>query len=123
MAKVELIYAELHNPLFIGGTSFGMKLYPKQAKGELKMLYDREHKELLITFKNHESIVPSSNIASMTPSATSLKEQITQKVENTDGPHKAKPGPKPKISSAAGSQASTPHDHVFAGLGAGKTRD
>lgn len=117
--KVELSFAELHTSLFLGGTNWGLKLYKKQPKGELLLAYDRQAKELLIKHKKDIAIVPSSNVASMTPMPESLEEVNEEhgKAPNPLVPAKAKPGPKPNLSAQVGS----PSDHVFQGPGAGKT--
>jgi len=122
--KVELLFHELHNPLFLGEKNWGQKLYRKQAKGHLGLEYDRDEKELLVTHKDskgtmHTAIVPTANVSSMTPMPEG-KHPLELPAEagvNTNGP-KGKPGPKPKITA----QVSGPHDHVFH-QGPGKTRD
>lgn len=109
--KLNLELADIHNPLFLNGTNWGLKLQPKMGKGELELVYDRAEKELLV--KDMRSgkiaIIPTTNVASMTPTKASLQqkpETITSKV-------------KKKFTA----QASSPMDHVFSGEGKGKVRD
>lgn len=112
--KVELDFAHLHTPLFLKSINWGEKLKNgHNQKGDLKLAYDREHGELLVSCGTHIAIIPSSNVASMTPKAEAKTAQApAPQVE------KAKPGPKPKITA----QVSGPTHHVFA-EGPGKSRD
>ena len=110
--KVELEFAHLHTPLFLKATNWGEKLKSgHNQKGNLVLAYDRDHGELLVSCGSHIAIIPSSNVASMTPKA----ESKTAQAPVVD---KAKPGPKPKITA----QVSGPTHHVFA-EGPGKSRD
>jgi hypothetical protein len=110
--KINLNFAELHTPLFLGGTNWGVKLYTHQAKGHLVLTYDREEKELLIRHKNDISIIPTSNVVSMSPEPEGI--EVEKKPEVIKRP----PG-RPPVNSA---QVSGPTHHVFAD-GPGKTRD
>lgn len=121
--KLELSFAELHNPLFLGGTNWGLKLQPNMgSKGKLELAYDRVEKELLIKANGKIAIIPTSNVASMTPMPDSLEHKLAHvdemPINPTVNPAKGKPGPKPKLNA----QAATPHDHVFA-QAPGKTHD
>lgn len=117
---IELTFAELHTPLFLGGTNWQLKLDIKNtAKGKLSLAYDRENHELIVKANGHIAIIPTSNVVSMTPMPEGLIAQ-TQ--------HLAEPlvdlvvnPPKPKGRPKA--QASTPMDHAHKGLGFGKTND
>lgn len=75
--KIELEFAELHNPLFLNGTNLGMKLTPA-LKGGLKIAYDRTEKELLVQFNGKTAIVPVSNVSSMTPVAKAAQAPVEQ---------------------------------------------
>jgi len=135
--KIEMTFVELHNPLFLGGVNWGNKLTPKSGKGSLELIYDRAAQELLITFGKFQCIVPSSNIASMTlkgfemTQATQKSHAMTAGIEKAqvesptttiqNQPEVKKLGK--QLKTVIDSQASTPHSHVFAGTGAGKTRD
>lgn len=63
---INLIYAELHSPLFLAGTNFGLKLNPA-GRGGLILRYDRANGELLVDYNGKLAIVPTSNVASMSP--------------------------------------------------------
>lgn len=116
--KIELSFAELHNPLFLNNTNWGQKLKPNMGtKGKLELAYDRVEKELLVKAGSRIAIIPVGNVSSMEPVSTeALPKETEQVMEITP---KGKPGPKPKINA----QVSGPHDHVFAGRGGGKTND
>ena len=101
---VPLKHAELHNPLFLSGTNLQMKLDPSKRDG-LDLVYDREEKELLVTYKDDTAIIPSSNVASMIPGTVVKPKAITHHAVAT-----------------IKAQVSTPQDHVFAGPGQGKTK-
>lgn len=134
--KIEMTFVELHNPLFLGGVNWGNKLQPKTGKGILELVYDRSNQELLITFGKFQCIVPSSNIASMTlkgfemPIAPQKSHSEIGGIERAqvssptttiqNEPEIKRPGRPVK---AINSQAATPHDHVFKGVGAGKVND
>lgn len=101
---IELKFAELHAPLFLGGTNLQMKLDPTKRTG-LTIAYDRVEKELLVTYNGNQAIIPSSNVMSMTPGTVEKK------------PVASVP-PRATVSA----QVSTPMDHVFKGVGAGKSK-
>ncbi len=107
--KVELEFAELHSPLFLGGKNHQMKLVAGE-RTDLKLVYDRGEKELLVTWKDSNAIVPLSNVASMWPmkAVKAVKEEKPIDLTAATKPLKA--------------QASSPTDHVFAGAGHGKSR-
>lgn len=133
---MEMSFVELHTPLFLGGVNWGVKLYERCAKGTLKLDYDREHHELVISFQKFKCLVPSSNIASMTLKGFEL-EQYEQKthaqvagiesaqVEAPTTTIQNKPEVKKlgRPAKVINSQAATPHDHVFQGVGKGRTHD
>jgi hypothetical protein len=110
--KIDLAFAELHTPLFLSNINFGIKLYNKQAKGELDLVYDRDEKELLVTCKGVLAIVPTPNVVSMTPKTKKIEMELAPAMANQ---HKTEKVP-------LNAQVSTPQDHVFA-KGPGKTRD
>jgi hypothetical protein len=94
-------FAELHSPLFLGGTNLQLKLDPTRRTG-ITMQYDRTEKELLVTWNNETAIVPVSNVASMVL-----------------GEVKAKGAPVPPPA-AIKAQVDSPQSHVFGGEGKGK---
>lgn len=122
--KIDIEFAELHSPLFIktsekGGKNLGMKLSDNHYKG-LKLTYDREHQELLVQFGDRTAIVPKHNVASMweseAPATQTPREKVAVAVKAEQSAHKA------GFSSVIDSQVSTPHSHVHAGPGHGKTK-
>lgn len=115
--KIDLEFAELHNPLFLAGTNLQMKLDPAKRSG-LKLVYDRAEKELLVYFKTtkgeYMAIVPSANVSSMTP--------VTTQAEPTGGSSREVPFAQPaSLLGKRTAQVSTPQSHVHAGEGHGET--
>ncbi len=127
---VELEFAELHAPLFLGGKNHQLKLVAG-ARSELRLVYDRPNKELLVYWNGPkgvvEGIVPIGTVLSMIP-----------KKPEAPIPIKTEPAAvSPKISESMGektleratkyeanrftAQVATPQDHVFKGVGQGKT--
>lgn len=105
-----LKYAELHSPLFLAGTNLQMKLDIDKRRG-LVMEYNKEDKELKVTWAGETAILPCTSVFSMVPITLSKVTEI-----NPPDPEKRGPGRPPKA------QVSTPQDHVFAGPGFGKTK-
>jgi hypothetical protein len=127
--KIELSFAELHTALFLAGTNLGLKLNKThtglgQRQG-LYLLYDRENKELLVYWNKSLAIVPSTNVASMTPVDPEVLG--TYPVQDEVKPVKAiTPRPNQTIkevdatvnntvkkSGKVNAQVSTPTSHVF----------
>lgn len=78
--RIDLEFVQLHEPLFINGTNFGLKLYsdPKRSKAPLKMYYDTEgtgewtkEEHVVVEFSGTITIV--ENVAQKT---VKLKETI-----------------------------------------------
>ena len=127
--QIEIDFAELHAPLFLGGKNHQLKL-TAGARSELRLVYDRAHKELLVFWHGPkgvvEGIVPIGTVLSMIPKKAEV-------IEIKAAPAAASP----KLSEAMGektidratkmeagrftAQVSTPQDHVFKGVGQGKT--
>lgn len=103
--SVKLEFAEIISPLFLGRKNHGLKL---SNTAGMNLVYDRTEKELLVTFNGKTAIVPSSNVASMTPVNANDLQTPVQSPAKLGRPVKA--------------QASTPQDHVFSN-GPGKTND
>ncbi len=63
---IDVGFAELHDAVFVGGKNLSAKLdsgrYP-----ELKMVYDKSEKELLVTWNSVTAFIPSTNIKSYIP--------------------------------------------------------
>ena len=89
------------------GASLGTNANVASRSG-LKMVYDREEKELIITLNGIKAIVLPSNIISMIPA-----QEVPAK-----GPAEPPKATKP-VKTA---QASSPTSHVFAGPGAGVSK-
>ncbi len=104
---IEVSFAALHEPLFLGGKNFEKKLDPYRYK-DLKLEYDLVEKELHITWATHFARMPSTNVAYYVPGKPK-----DRKIEQTAAPMVA------GISGTA--QVETPMSHVHAGMGAGKT--
>lgn len=116
---INLSFVHLHSPLFFAGRNWGEKLDIKDTrKGQVKISYDRNEKEVILECEGKTTIIPTSNVVSMVPVSDP---PLDRKVMIEDQQPKAKPGPKPKFNANA-AQVSGPHDHVFA-AGPGKTRD
>jgi hypothetical protein len=102
--RTKIKWAELHAPLFLGGTNLGQKLDHK-VKGGVSMEYDEEKRHLYVTFNAHTARIPETSVLSM-----------------VEGEHKVveikQPAPSGKPIQA---QVSSPHDHVFRGAGEGQT--
>lgn len=103
--KLDIKYAELHNPLFLGGKNFGTKLDPGKLAG-LKLVFDKDDQWLLVHWGKHIGIVPLASVAVM-------QEGLPEK--------KAVQHTHPIVAGIQSAQVETPFGHVFAGEGAGKT--
>lgn len=117
MSQIAIKFAELHNPLFLGGTNHQTKLDPTKRLG-LKLTYNRAEKELIVQFNDHVAILPSSNVASMTVE--------NPKDVGVSVAAPAKPAPQTHVSHAmvAGidrAQVSDPTRDVVFGQGPGQT--
>ena len=115
---INLTFAELHTPLFLNGKNWGVKLDVAAAhRGKIELHYDRAEKELHVKAGPKLAIIPLSNVVSMTPAPEGL--DSLESISKMEFVPKPKPGTPGKIKA----QASTPMDHVFNGIGAGKTHD
>ncbi len=105
--KTEIIWAELHAPLFLAGTNLGQKLDHK-TKGGVKLEYDEEKRHLYITYNGQTARVPETSVLSMVEGkAVKPLASIPSDPVNVFDPNAA--------------QVETPTGHVFAGPGKGKT--
>lgn len=102
--RTSIIWAELHSPIFLAGTNLQPKLDPTKRVG-LKLEYDEDRKQLYVSYNGKTARVPEPSILSMVE-GTIEERPLAVKPITTGKPVKA--------------QVSGPHDHVFAGLGAGK---
>ena len=101
-------FAFLHSTLFLGGKNHSDKLdsyrYP-----ELKMVYDRAEKELIVTYRGKVAIVPSTNVAYYHPGPAEERQPLSAS--------------HPMVANASHTaQVETPFGHVHAGPGKGKKR-
>lgn len=105
--RIDISFLHLHAPLFFANKNWGEKIDTRNThKGKIEMVYDRDLSEVLIKCEKHVSIIPISNVVSMTPFTT---EPLPETVSHASANHKIT------------AQVSGPHDHVFAGAGAGQT--
>ena len=107
MAQLPVCFAEVKTALFIAGTNLKQKLDPFNNPG-LGLVYDQAEKELVISWKNTTTIVPTSNVASMTLGVAKDR-KVVQIVA-------------PQTSGIMTAQVETPMSHVHAGPGKGKTK-
>ncbi len=106
MTQLNVTFAKLHDPLFFGGKSFGLRLEPNTCGG-LNMVYDKEDKELLVTWQGKTAHIPSTNIASY-----NIGEAEDRKIVQMGHP---------MVSGIGSAQVETPFGHVLAGPGHGRT--
>lgn len=59
---LDLEFVELHQPLFIDGMNFGLKLYadPKKNKAPIEMWYDTELRHTVIVYKQKVALIEST---------------------------------------------------------------
>jgi len=103
---IQLKFAEVKTPAFIGGKNHGLKLDPTRSGG-LELSYSREEKELYATYNNETAIIPASDIARMIEGIPSLR--VPQ------------PSHPMHLSVSHTAQVETPMSHVHAGHGHGKS--
>lgn len=103
---VEVGFAELHNPLFLGGKNLGVKLDCHRHSG-LKMSYDKAEKELIVSWGGKTGFIPSANVAYYVPGKAD-----DRKIEQVASP---------MVLNVTGAQVESPMGHVHAGPGHGKT--
>jgi hypothetical protein len=107
MSKVKVGFATLHGPLFFASKNWGEKLDVRNtAKGRLEMEYDQDTSTLTVKCEGKETFLPHTSVFSY--------EGITKDPRVEPVTHASA---NPKIQA----QVSGPHDHVFAGQGAGQT--
>lgn len=107
--KTSIIWAELHSPIFLAGTNLGQKLDPTKRTG-LAMNYDEDKRHMYVTYNSCTARVPEPSILSMVEGVVESEEIVRERVKAATAKIPAK------------AQVSTPMDHVFAGVGAGKTK-
>jgi hypothetical protein len=102
---LQLKFAEVKTPCFIGGKNHGLKLDPTRSGG-LELVYDRQEKELHATFNGETVIIPSGDIARMVEGVPTLRApQVSH----------------PMTAGIISAQVETPMSHVHAGHGHGKS--
>jgi hypothetical protein len=115
---IDVCFVQLHTDLFLAGTNWGLKLYPKQTKGALGMTYNMNTGRVTIKHKEHTAYVNESSVAYVHPMPKTLEAAMVVKQEAVN-PMVNPPAKKPGRPSA---QVSGPTDHVF-GTAPGKVRD
>lgn len=100
-------FAELHNALFLGGKNFGLKIDLKRHS-DIKMQYDLDEKELLVTWGAKTAHIPHSNVAYYIPGPAEDR-KLAQTAH-------------PMVAGIASAQVETPFGHVHAGPGRGKSK-
>lgn len=53
ITKVKLV--QLHEPLFLAGVNFGIKLQPRSGKGELELSYNSDSDHVIVDFKGERA--------------------------------------------------------------------
>lgn len=104
---IEVGFADLHKPLFVGGKNHGERLDCGRFP-DLKMVYFPELKELHVTWGGTTTHVPSTNIANYTPGPAKNRRVVQSAAPQVAGV-------------AFTAQVETPMSHVHAGHGHGKT--
>jgi hypothetical protein len=131
--KIDLKFAELHTALFMSssggqGVNMGLKLNTIGGLGHkdgVSLTYDRVEKELHVRYKGELAIIPSTNVASMTPKDpnvlgdTPTSAPATPAVKAVEPVKEAKTAPTTATKKVT-AQVSSPQGHVFEGPGAGK---
>lgn len=107
-------FAKFHTPLFLAGTNLGEKVDLKH-RHDVSMAWDTQERFLIIWLKDECTELPEANIAQMIPSIMRILPDFLKR----DVPP-LKPVP-PVVHKAVSAQVETPHSHVFAGPGGGKT--
>jgi len=106
MSRVDVTFAKLHDDLFFGGKSFGKRL-ELTNNGGLRMLYDKEDKELIVSWNGKTAHIPSTNIVSYSTDPSEDR-KIVQMAS-------------PQVLGIGSAQVETPMSHVHSGHGHGKT--
>lgn len=109
MDPVTVKYAELHNPLFLGGKNFGLKLDPSKLNG-LSLSYDYSKEQLLVKWNKTEDIarVHKPNVAYHIEGEVKIRAEINMA--------------HPMVANIGAAQVETPMSHVHSGPGKGKTK-
>lgn len=111
--KLAIGWVHLHAPLFFAGKNFKEKIDIRSDKSPdgklLSFEYDRDEKELTVRCGKHEQIIPNTNIRGIE------RLQVTNSIPQIPTTSGASANP------SIQAQVSGPHDHVFAGQGAGQT--
>lgn len=117
MSLIPIKFAELHNPLFLGGTNHQTKLDPTKRTG-LTLSYNRAEKELIVQFNDSVAILPSSNVASMTVyNPSDIGVTVASKPVKTPITHVSHA----MVAGIDRAQVSDPTRDVVFGAGAGQT--
>lgn len=108
---IDIVFAVLHNPLFLSGCNLKDRLdaNPKSGKLGLKLQYDTEKKWLVVSYNGKACFVPESNLASVEPvNAKDIGVDLTKVL--TAPPQQATfPNAKPMVAGIQSAQVETPH--------------
>ncbi len=126
--RTEIIWAELHAPLFLAGTNLGQKLDPKQ-RGGVKMEYDEAKRHLYVTYNTKTCRIPETSVLSMVEGEQkqTLKDRIAvgqshmAERQMLDLPPQQGVIVNAATRMAVDAQVETPMSHVHAGPGHGHT--
>lgn len=102
-------FVETHGPIFLGGKNHKNKLFATDGV-TLEHVVDENGENILMSYNNRQGYIPISNVVIWEPQSDKTRPAIV---------NEHKPMDVKKIKTA---QVSGPHDHVFQGEGAGKTK-
>ena len=113
MKEVEVKFAELHSPLFLGGMNFGLKLdTAKRPDMKLWLATLENQLVLVVQYKEHTTVVQSFSHAQPVNSTEIGFEPLLKLAKPTPP---VKQTHHPMKTGIASAQVSTPQDHVFKG--------
>lgn len=124
MNQIKIKYAKLHTSFFLAGTNFKDTL-TADGKTGIELIYLREHKELIVSFKGQYALLPDSNVASM-----SIANPADLELEGFAAPLIIVPEPKiitnttsPQVAGISSAQVSDPTRDVVFRNGPGNVRN
>ena len=107
--RQSVLFLHMPDDVFHAGKNFGKKLSPKAVQG-LQIFYDKSEHEFEIVYNKRSQFVDRTGCRWELESGA-----VTEEVRNEHKPE--------ILQGRKSAQVSGPHDHVFAGEGAGKVRD
>jgi hypothetical protein len=114
MQLLPITWAELHSPLFLGGTNLGQKLDPAKKTG-LKIARNVDERIIYVVYNGCCAEIPEAAFQNWNPDGK-RKDEVLAAV-NAAVPDKIKAAPSPSHTPGRPieAQVSTPTSHVFAG--------